>query len=115
VPLGDTVEFHIDVSKNAAKWGGMRFAQDIEARLECEFAEPALSTARGVLARIPDQSPRILRCVLHLAGGSLDRVFHFAEAARLDFRDVIYWAEYEEPDSPGASPRHVRDFHSPFE
>ena len=39
----------------------------------------------------------------------------FAEAARMDYRDVIYWAEYEEPKSPATSPRRVRDFHSPFD
>ena len=93
----------------------MRFAQDIEARLEREFAEPARSTVREALAQILDMTPRTLRCVLHLGGGRLDHVLHFAERARMDPRDVIYWAEYEEPESPGASPRRVRDFRFPFE
>jgi hypothetical protein len=59
-----------------------------------------LSTARIARARIPVVSPRVLRCVLHPGNGDLAKLFHLAEAARTDFRDVVYQVEYYEPESP---------------
>jgi hypothetical protein len=50
----------------------------------------------------------VLRCVVHLAGGDLARLVHCSDRARLDWRDVIYWAEYDSVD------RQVRDFNQPF-
>ena len=41
---------------------------------------------------------RMRRCILHLAGGALDKVRPFVEAANTDYRDVIYWAEYDGDD-----------------
>lgn len=40
--------------------------------------------------------------------GNAERIGHFIEAAMRGYRDVIYWAEYDESD------RRVHDFTSPF-
>jgi hypothetical protein len=39
--------------------------------------------------------------ILKLAGGDLSSVQHYVEQARLDYRDVLYWAFYQPGDSTG--------------
>jgi hypothetical protein len=38
---------------------------------------------------------RVARCVMFLAGGDPAKLAQFAAAALLDYRDVIWWAEYD--------------------
>ena len=52
---------------------------------------------------------RILRCVCHLADGSHSELIRLVEAARTDWRDVIWWAEYAGGD------QQIRDFSEPFD
>ncbi len=54
-------------------------------------------------------SARVLRCIIHLAEGSADRVRDLAEDAKTDYRDIILWAEY---DQKGKTRLH--DFNKPF-
>jgi hypothetical protein len=85
---------------------------DIESRISSDFPEEdrvsALDVIRSLAAQIDREVPRILRCVLFLSRGELPLLAYNAEQARLDYRDVIYWAEYDEQD------RQVRDFNQPF-
>ena len=39
---------------------------------------------------------RVIRCVVHLAKGNREDLRHYLQAARADWRDVIYWAEHDE-------------------
>lgn len=34
--------------------------------------------------------------ILKLSEGSVDKLLHFVTAAKLDYRDVLYWAEYSD-------------------
>jgi hypothetical protein len=43
---------------------------------------------------------RILRAIVQLSEGDRTRLAKMADAAREDWRDVLYWAEY--PQDPGA-------------
>jgi hypothetical protein len=52
-------------------------------------------------------SDRVVRCILELAAGDIGRLRHFVEQAVKDYRDVIYWAEYD-------SRRRIHDFNRPF-
>jgi len=85
---------------------------DIEARIDADFVMAQRMDALGILRQLESdlgkETSRILRCVVFLARGDLERLAHFANQARADYRDVIYWAEYDERD------RHLRDFNSPF-
>ena len=37
---------------------------------------------------------RVQLAILKLAEGDIDKLLHFTQAAKGDFRDVLYWAEY---------------------
>jgi len=85
---------------------------DIEARIFADFSaenrENAILIIRKLGAELDREVHRILRCVLFLSHGELPLLMHNADQARSDYRDVIYWAEYDEQDSQ------VRDFNQPF-
>jgi len=44
------------------------------------------------------ESKRVTWDILKLSNGSLDNVRRFSKAAQIDFRDILYWAEYYEND-----------------
>jgi hypothetical protein len=51
---------------------------------------------------------RILRCVIFLSSRSVEHIKYYCEMARSDFRDVMYWAEYDKFDN------RLRDFNMEF-
>jgi hypothetical protein len=86
---------------------------DIEARIVADFQEADREEGRAILRLLEDElggivPPRILRCVLFLSAGDMARLVDFADRALNDWRDVIYWAEYDERD------HRLRDFNQPF-
>jgi hypothetical protein len=87
--------------------------EDIDKRLRSDFgvdAELAREELDGLLGIASDAAlTRIARCVVHLANRELDKLSHFVESARQDWRDVIWWAEYD-----GKEER-LRDFNRRFE
>ena len=70
---------------------------DIVERVESEFATLGAQAQVDLTALADSCSDgiRIVRCVLHLASGSNEKLFHYIRAAKSDERDVIWWAEYE--------------------
>lgn len=60
-------------------------------------AEPgavmALLNEYGAAPHEPDRE-RVQLAILTLAAGDLDRLLHFTQVAKTDYRDVLYWAEY---------------------
>ena len=44
------------------------------------------------------ESGRVTWDILKLSNGSLENVPRFVQAAQVDYRDVLYWAEYYEND-----------------
>lgn len=79
---------------------------DIERALARQFPEDT-ELARAVLEPLLDLGPRVIRCVLWLST-DLDKLGQYADAARLDPRDVIWWAEFD-----GGEHR-MRDFEQPL-
>jgi hypothetical protein len=55
---------------------------------------------------------RVIRSVLFLADGDYEALQRYARRAEQDWRDVIFWAEYEEHDAP--QPRRIRSMEEPF-
>jgi len=84
-------------------------AADLELAI-AGYPEAERTEARAIVAElvVGPEGVRVARCVVHLAGGSLAELQRSAAAARLDYRDVIWWAEYE-----GAE-RQLRDFTKPM-
>jgi hypothetical protein len=84
---------------------------DVRARLDAEYPGEtyyeALRLAEGM-----ELEPRVLRSVVFLAEGDLDALRRFARRAEEDWRDVVFWAEYEDHDAP--NPRRVRSMAEPF-
>ena len=80
----------------------------LERRLELGFAAEELDAARSVVlacaaalasvARV--DVDRVLKAVVVLAEGDLERLRHFAVQAQTDYRDVLYWSET--PPEPGS-------------
>jgi hypothetical protein len=66
----------------------MPLPADVEHALA---ADPELRKLDGAVPELA----RVARCVVFLAGGDPAKLAHFVAAARLDYRDVIWWAEYD--------------------
>lgn len=74
---------------------------DNERRLHACFSEESRHEARDLLEEAA-YDDRVTRAIIYLSEGDLARLTHFVEQARLDRRDVLYWAEYDENDQPRA-------------
>jgi hypothetical protein len=84
-------------------------AADIEIKLKQDYAIELLSdVSRSLATYRGSERNRVIRCVIHLSGGDPLRISYFIGVAAQDYRDVIYWAEYDEKDQK------VRDFGTPF-
>ena len=83
---------------------------DIAARIEQDFGGDALRGVCSLLQPVLDQDlgNRVVRCILVLSRGDLGRLQHNVQQALTDYRDVIYWAEYD-------ATRRTFDFNRPFE
>lgn len=57
------------------------------------------------------ETGRVAWDILELSRGSLESVRHYLEAARADYRDVLYWAEYydNDPMLRGRDPKKMVD------
>jgi hypothetical protein len=82
---------------------------DVRRRIEQDFGLGALPGICDLLQPAADAQldDRIVRCVLELAHGDIDLLRHCVEQAVKDYRDVIYWAEYD-------SERRIHDFSRAF-
>ncbi len=78
------------------------FATDLHAQVESELRKMKSNLE-------PGRHSRIVRCVLYLAKGDVEVLRHHIKNALDDFRDVIWWAEYDAADN------RLHDFNQPFE
>jgi hypothetical protein len=92
----------------------MMMTRDIWGRVNKDFETPEeAALALSVLADFVDQnqelaSDRILRCIVFVAKGDLNRQEKAIDLAKKDYRDLIVWAEYNEKSE------RVRDLTNPF-
>lgn len=95
-------------------------APDIERQVRFDAkdeAEAFLLRLHVFAEENPPPGDRVLRCVVYIARGKLDRLERAIQSAKLDWRDVIVSAEYE--PKPGTKRWQgelvqVRDFNLPF-
>ena len=60
-------------------------------------AHPDAKALREALLKYSDkESPRVHLAILKLSEGDTDKLMSFIEAAKVDYRDVLAWAEYPE-------------------
>lgn len=85
------------------------FPADILQRISTDFPAQPAGLIESLLAgyRGPE-CDRVQRCIVHLAQGDSKRLAHFIAVATGDYRDVIYWAEYDTVD------QRIHDFNQPF-
>jgi len=92
----------------------MMLARDIWGKVNKDFETPEeAALALSVMADFVDQnqelsSDRILRCIVLVADGDLNRLEKAINLAKTDYRDLIVWAEYDEKNE------RVRDLTNPF-
>jgi hypothetical protein len=84
---------------------------DITDRLRSDFPDDdEYDLALSVLSDLAEEfDARIVRCVVHLTSGDLDRLSDADKRARDDSRGVVASAEYD-----GAGGEQLRDFSKPF-
>jgi hypothetical protein len=66
---------------------GVDLSAEIEAQLVEAFPADDVDQARGILN--PSQDDRVLRAVLTLSEGDLERLRHYSEVAEPVYRDVL--------------------------
>ncbi|MDY6994679.1 MAG: hypothetical protein SVR94_19005 [Pseudomonadota bacterium] len=96
----------------------MIFKEDIKQRIETDFNEKS-DEAFEILSNAVSETDylktdRVIRCIIFLANGDLDKLRKYIDNALFDTRDVMFWAEYEKPFKISKHKR-VRDFNKTFE
>ena len=92
----------------------MILARDLWGKVNKDFETPEeAALALSVLADFVVQnqelsSDRILRCIVFVANGDLNRLEKAMDLAKEDYRDLIVLAEYDEKNE------RVRDLSNPF-
>lgn len=97
----------------------MEFKEDITNRINLDFSDSAVRVI-GILSVAISKSDylktdRIIRCIIYLSKGDIDKLKHNIEIAISDPRDVMLYAEYENLDDKDFKYKRVRDFNKTFE
>ncbi len=91
---------------------------DIKERLKSDFGDNTQEATQIILDAISKyeylNSPRIIRCIIHLSEKSLNRLKQSINQAKEDPRDVMLWAEYVNLKE-NQEPKRIRDFNKTFQ
>jgi hypothetical protein len=87
-----------------------KFEDDIVRFVHAHFEGRVIPTVYQLIDGLA--TPRVMRAVLFLSGGSLALLKHYLGAARDDVRQVLTWAECVVDVAP--EPMYVRDLSRPF-
>ncbi len=89
---------------------GAPLPEDAVAKIAADFAQASPDRVLALLDTYKGADrDRVIRCMIYLANGDIDRLLHLIGAAQSDSRDVIYWAEYDRGD------KRIHDFNQPFQ
>jgi hypothetical protein len=96
----------------------IKIEEDIIEKIKKDFSYDAKVVIDLFLSTMKEhksiEHPRIIRSIIYLSQGDLFELKHYLKMAVSDWRDVIYFAEYETP-SNGTVKKRVRDFNNQFE
>lgn len=77
----------------------MNLEQRSIERIAKDFSQAERASIVELLTRYAGPEPaRVTWDILELSQGSLEKVRQYVEAAKTDYRDVLYWAEYYDRD-----------------
>lgn len=83
--------------------------KDIENKIRRDFSNnEVVSVERLLLQYDGRESERVIRCIIHLSNGSYEKLKANIETAKMDYRDIILFAEYD------LNNRKINDFTKPF-
>ncbi len=88
----------------------MTLERRLRVRVAKDFAEADRTAVLELLCSYDGSEPdRVRWDILELSKGSLVKVREYVEAARVDYRDVLYWAEYfqNDPMLKGRDPKQL--------
>ena len=92
--------------------------QDIKDRIQSDFSGNAIEATKILEEAISKYEylnhDRIIRCIIYLSEGRLDKLRKSINQAIDDPRDVMLWAEYINLGEK-ETPRRVRDFNKTFQ
>jgi hypothetical protein len=96
----------------------MRFKEDIQQRIINDFkdsSDKAIEILDFAISQTDYlKTDRIIRCIVFLANGDIDKLKKFIDNAIFDTRDVMFWAEYNNRNSFQNAKR-IRDFNKTFD
>ncbi len=76
--------------------------------IERSFSVAQREIVRGLLAEYTGtEELRVKIAVLVLADGNQDDLVDFLRCAKVDYRDVLYWAEYPEVSATGKTKKQI--------
>lgn len=92
----------------------MKPTKDIKIEIQKSFKQRSKDAIELIQKQFADtkMSNRIIRCVIFLAEGDLEKLEHFIDIAKTDYRDVIFMAEYTDHESK--HPKRIRDLNRSF-
>jgi hypothetical protein len=77
----------------------MNLEQRSIERIAKDFSQAERASIVELLTRYAGPEPaRVTWDILELSQGRLEKVRQYVEAAKTDYRDVLYWAEYYDRD-----------------
>ena len=96
----------------------MTFKEDIQQRIVLDFKDSAGKANELLRIAISKteylKTDRVIRCIIFLANGDLNKLQKYIDDAIFDIRDVMLWAEYEEQEGE-INFKRVRNFNKPFD
>ncbi|WP_418501749.1 hypothetical protein [Flagellimonas sp.] len=96
----------------------MTFKEDIQQRIVLDFKDSAVKANELLSIAISKKeylkTERVIRCIIFLANGDLNKLQKYIDDAIFDTRDVMLWAEYEEQEGESNFKR-IRNFNNTFD
>ena len=97
----------------------MKFKEDIIQRIRLDFkdlSDKAIEILSDAISKTDYlKTDRVIRCIVFLANGDIDKLREFIDNAIFDTRDVMLWAEYKNLDDEDFNYKRVRDFNNTFD
>jgi hypothetical protein len=93
-----------------------KLPNDILTQIEFQFGESYKAVIEILKTELSENnflnSNRIVRCLIFLSENSVDKLKENINLAKIDWRDIILWAEYENNEKNEVIFK--RDFNKPF-
>ena len=93
-----------------------KLSSDILTQIKLQFGENHKKVIEILENELSENdflnSNRIIRCIIFLSEKNIEKVKENINLAKIDWRDIILLAEYE--NNENSEPKLIRDFNKPF-